>query len=138
MARDDIRQKQGLVQGKTAWQNSTVKYRTHSVASYDIFSQRRPKNLDLQEARVKFKMIHILVQHGGKCIPVEEDEMSHARRSLLRMTPDYASEFVWIMSKYQGCSRKNMDSLLCTPSIREHVSSGLERLNELLATLADG
>ncbi|OGV66339.1 MAG: hypothetical protein A2498_15325 [Lentisphaerae bacterium RIFOXYC12_FULL_60_16] len=104
--------------------------------SYDIFSREKRKNLDTKEAREKLKMIHILAQYGGKWAPKEDGEVAHARRSLLRMDSDYTVEFVWIMSKYQGCRRNDLDALLGTPSIRKHVRSSLDRIADLLSNLA--
>ena len=38
--------------------------------------------------------------------------MESARRSLLKLAPDYTVEFVWIMSKYKVCSKDTIENLL--------------------------
>ena len=68
-------------------------------------------------------------------IPQDRQETNDARRSLLKMTPDYTVEFVWIMSGFQACSRCDLENLLRTSSIRAHVSKFRARINELIATL---
>jgi len=77
-------------------------------------------------------MIHILTKHGAKWEPVERYEFNDARRALLKMKVDYTVELVWIMSKYNSCSRASLEQLLKTPTIRKHVANQLPRINELL------
>ena len=84
------------------------------------------------ESRETLKMIHILAMHGAQWTPKERYEFNDARRSLLKMKSDYTVEFVWIMSKYNGCSRASLEQLLKTPTIRKHVAEKLPRINELL------
>ena len=55
-----------------------------------------------------------------------------ARRSLLKMSVDYTVELVWIMSKYNGCSRETIAQLLRTPTIRRYVATYQARIEELL------
>ena len=55
-----------------------------------------------------------------------------ARRALLRMKVDYTVELVWIMSKYNSCSRASLEQLLKAPTIRKHVAEKLPRITELL------
>jgi len=102
----------------------------------ESFSFERPKpNLDRSESRDRMKGIHLLARHGAKWVPRDRQEMNDARRSLLKMAPDYTAEFVWIMSGFQACSRGNLENLLRTSSIRAHVSKLRARINELIRTL---
>ena len=55
----------------------------------------------------------------------------------LKLIPDYTVEFVWIMAKYQACSRPTIEQLLRTPTITKHVAQFRERLAELEAALVD-
>jgi hypothetical protein len=48
------------------------------------------------------------------------------------MTPDYTVEFVWIMAKYQACSKEHVEALLRTPTIKRHTSKHRQRLAELV------
>jgi hypothetical protein len=65
---------------------------------------------------------------------VDTDDVNRARRSLLKMVPDYAAEFVWIMSKYKGCAKEAIEDLLRTGSMKHHVSGQNERIATFLAT----
>ncbi|MDD5677009.1 MAG: ankyrin repeat domain-containing protein [Kiritimatiellae bacterium] len=103
--------------------------------SFSLYSSARQRNVDTPESREKIKIIHILAKSGAKWIPNEDDHIRHARYSLLRAIPDYTAEFVWIMSKYHACSRKNLEELLRTPSMRAHISPNSERVSELISCL---
>jgi hypothetical protein len=48
------------------------------------------------------------------------------------MSVDYTVEFIWIMAKYDGCSRDTIEQLLRTPPIRRHVAKYQLRIEELL------
>jgi hypothetical protein len=96
------------------------------------FDRDSNKNIDSSGSRETIKMIHILAKHGAKWNPEDRTEINDARRSLLKMTPDYTLEFVWIMSKYNGCSRKNIKQLLRTPTIKRHMTGHRARIDELL------
>jgi hypothetical protein len=61
-----------------------------------------------------------------------------ARRTLLKMTPDYVVEFVWIMSKYKACRHEDAAALLQSPSMRGHIAKHRERLDECMVALASG
>jgi hypothetical protein len=56
-------------------------------------------------------MIHILAQHGCKWMPGDSYEINDARRCFLKMSNDYIVEFIWIMAKYNACSRENIEPL---------------------------
>lgn len=95
--------------------------------------QRVRKNIDTDEARDKLKAIHILAKYGAKWVPKDKDSLDTARRSLLKLIPDYTVEFVWIMSKYKACSKDAIEGLLRTPSIKSLISGHSQRVNELLS-----
>ncbi|MCK4790415.1 MAG: hypothetical protein KAV87_42150 [Desulfobacteraceae bacterium] len=52
---------------------------------------------------------------NDRWMPNDHHEIAEARRSLLRMTPDYTMEFIWIMSKYNACRREDIDELVPAP-----------------------
>jgi hypothetical protein len=100
---------------------------------YDWFTrERNSKDIDTSRSRETLKMIHILAKHGAKWRPAERYQINDARRSLLKMSLDYTVEFVWIMAKYDGCSRDTIEQLLRTPTIRRHVTKHQPRIQELL------
>lgn len=105
-----------------------------SYDSYDFYSyRRRPrKDIDTSKSREKIKMIHLLVRHGAKWKPKDESDVNDARRSLLKMSPDYTMEFIWIMSQYKACNRENIKQLIRTPSMRALLSKHNQRINEML------
>jgi hypothetical protein len=80
-------------------------------------------------------MIHLLARHGAKWLPNDRSEINEARRSLLKMSPDYTVEFIWIMSKYNAATRENIEDLIRTPTIRALLYSHLPRINELMEAL---
>tara|TARA_R100001132_G_scaffold10032_2_gene9592 strand:- start:158 stop:322 length:165 start_codon:yes stop_codon:yes gene_type:complete len=52
------------------------------------------------------------------------------------MTEDYTIEFVWIMSKYQACSKSDIKTLLKTPTIKKHTKEHRQQLDELFDQLS--
>lgn len=101
---------------------------------WDIWSDSRAskRDMDNEEAREKIKMIHMLAKHGAKWLPEDRSQFGDARRSLLKMKPDYTVEFIWIMSKYNASTRENIEELIRTPSIRSVVHQHMARINEFL------
>ncbi|MEX0652531.1 MAG: ankyrin repeat domain-containing protein [Phycisphaeraceae bacterium] len=91
------------------------------------------RSLDTSESRDKLKAIHLLAKHGAKWMPVDKREVDSARRSLLRLKPDYTIEFVWIMGKYQACTVECVNDLLRTPAMKSHTAAYRARLQEILA-----
>jgi len=68
-------------------------------------------------------------------LPKGEDviiEISDARWSLLKMSPDYTVEFVWIMSKYNACKREDLDDLIRAPSMKPLISKYAPKVIELM------
>ena len=90
---------------------------------------------DRHQCREKIKLIHLLVKHGAKWVPKDTSEINEARKALLKLIPDYTVEFIWIMAKYQACSRPVAEQLLRTSTITKHVARFRERLAELTAML---
>lgn len=103
----------------------------HWNISFDLFGRLRTDN-DSSRSREAIKMIHILAKSGAKWLPAERYEINDARRALLKMSDEYTVEFVWIMSKYNSCSRESIEQLLKTPTIRKHTAKYQGRINELL------
>jgi hypothetical protein len=98
---------------------------------------RKKRNIDTSRSREKIKMIHMLAKHGAKWMPDDRVAVNDARRSLLKMAPDYTVEFIWIMSKYQACTRETIEDLIRTPAIRGLLHEHLPRIHELIRILED-
>ena len=95
--------------------------------------EQEPGKIDTSESRQKVKAIHILAKHGARWVPKDKREVSRARRSLLKLKPDYTVEFVWIMSKYKACTLDTIQELLCpSSSISPHIADHSRRVQEFL------
>jgi len=105
------------------------------VFSLSIYERTPQKNIDTNESRERMKAIHLLAKHGARWVPGDASDIKSARRSLLKLTPDYTAEFVWIMAKYQACSPEAIDDLLRMPSIRGHISGHSQRIAELVVSM---
>lgn len=105
-----------------------------NFSAYRWSWNREQKHIDTDESREKIKALHLLVKHGARWIPRDRYEMNAARRSLLKLTPDYTIEFVWIMAKFHACAEESIQTLLRTPTIKSHISGHRERVGELLAS----
>ena len=81
-------------------------------------------------------MIHLLAKNGAKWMPGDRAQVGYARRSLIKMKPDYTAEFIWIMSKYKASSREDLVELIRTPSIRAVISEHTKTIDEMLELLA--
>ncbi len=107
--------------------------------TFSFWPSREPERgaIDTDESRQKMKAIHILAKHGARWAPKDKREVGRARRSLLKLKPDYAVEFTWIMSKYKACALDSIEELLSSSSnIRAHISDHADRIDELLASLS--
>jgi len=89
-------------------------------------------NIDSEESRAKLKMVHFLAKNGANWIPVNKYTIESARKSLLKLVPDYTVEFVWIMSKYKACAVEHLRELTRTPAIKTHIRLHSRRVTELL------
>ena len=74
-------------------------------------------------------MIHMLAKNGAKWLPKDRSQIGDARRSLLKMKPDYTVEFIWIMSKYNASTRENIEELIRTPSIRSLICQHMNQVD---------
>jgi len=102
---------------------------------FDPFSDNPRKNIDTSRSREKIKMVYLLAAHGAKWIPEDRGEISETRRSLLKMSPDYTVEFLWIMSQFKACSLEDAKQLMRTPSIKTLCAKHLDRIGELIESL---
>ncbi len=100
--------------------------------AYGAF-ERADRNIDSSKARQKIKAIHLLAKAGGQWCPKDSNEVSTARRSLLKLIPEYTMEFIWIMSKYKACTKEVIQDLLRTPSMKQHLVKNAERLQQLMS-----
>jgi len=98
---------------------------------------RMENDIDSYDSRDILKMIHMLVRHGARWEPREKGEVSHARRSLLKMKSDYTMEFIWIMAEYKACPYDAIDNLMKGPGMRSLVSKHTGRLKMLMDCLRD-
>jgi len=101
----------------------------HRIHSWD----REPDEdgIDSEGTREYMNMIHMLAMYGARWIP-DSYEMKSARRSLLKMVPDYTVEFIWILARFEACDRKTAEVLLRTPTIKRHTKRYRTRLDEIL------
>ena len=73
---------------------------------------------------------------AGRCsIPENPRAMNDVRRSLLGVTSDYTLELIWIMAKYDGCTREVIESLLQSPRLQGHILKHWQRVKQLLERL---
>ena len=91
------------------------------------------RGIDSDRSREKIKLVHLLAKHGARWVPMDTGQVNSARRSLLKLAPDYTVEFVWIMAKYRACSREAVQQLLRTPTMKKHTSRFQHRLAELVS-----
>jgi hypothetical protein len=64
---------------------------------------------------------------------IRRREINDARKSFLKLKPDYAVEFLWIMSKYSACKQSDATALVSSPAIKAHIKPLAARLEQLLA-----
>jgi len=95
------------------------------------------RGIDSSRAMEKMKMIHMLVSNGAKWMPTDKQQMGAARRSLLMMAPGYVVEFVWLMQRYQACSRKDIETLLGTPAMEKLMANERTKLAALAGSLPE-
>ena len=107
------------------------------INQWDIWRTDRAakRNMDNEDSRQRIKMIHILAKNGAKWLPKDRSEIGEARRSLLKMKPDYTVEFIWIMSKYNASRQEDIEELIRTPSIRSLISQHSDRVAKMINKL---
>ncbi len=96
--------------------------------------KRVDKNIDSSSSRERLKMLHLIIRNGAKWAP-SDDDIKSARRSLLKLTPDYTVEFIWILSGYRAARGQDIEELIKTPSMRALIVNSLPRINSLIQTL---
>jgi len=107
------------------------------INHWDIWrTDRTPKrDMDNEGSRERIKMVHILAKNGAKWLPKDRSEIGEARRSLLKMKPDYTVEFIWIMSKFNASRQEDIKELIRTPSIRSLISQHSDRVAKMINKL---
>ena len=105
---------------------------TMSYFSYPYLFSRDDKNIDSSESREKIKMLHMLARKGARWNPADRYDLTSARRSLLKMKPDYTMEFIWIMSEYKACAHEAIEELMRSSAMRALISQHINRYKELL------
>lgn len=96
-----------------------------------------PRGLDDDRARERMKMLHILVANGARWLPEDKSRISDARKHLLRLTPPYTLEFVWLMQQYRAARRSDVEQLLGTPAMTRWIAGEREVAAKLLAQVPD-
>lgn len=104
------------------------------VSRYSWNGGRTDELLDTENARQKLKALHLLARHGAKWRPADPAQIQSARRSLLKLKPDYTAEFIWIMSLYRACALESVRALLGTPKMKAHIGSLRNRIDSLFET----
>lgn len=100
---------------------------------HNLFSEnRKRKNIDSFETKEKMMLIHLLARHDFRWTPKDKSQIASARRSLLKMKPDYTMEFIWIMSGYKACKLEDVKELIRTPTMNSLIFEHRSRLKELL------
>lgn len=89
--------------------------------------------IDSSAARQTMKAIHLLAKAGARWSPQEAQLISDARRSLVKLTPEYTLEFVWIMSRYKACTKDVIVDLVRTPTMKRHMVQHSQKLQDLLS-----
>jgi hypothetical protein len=100
---------------------------------FSIYGSLRDRQLDTSESRETMKAIHLLAKHGAKWKPADRGTVNEARRSLLKLTPEYTVEFLWIMSRYNACNLESCQQLVSTPAMKSHIARHRERISQILA-----
>lgn len=94
-------------------------------------------NIDSEQSRDRLKMIHLLVAHGGMWLPSTPRAIADSRKCLLKMTPDYALEFIWLVHEYRAARRRDVQELIRTPSMVRHLKAERPRVTRLVAGIPE-
>ena len=107
----------------------------HSRFRFDFLHREQPdRGLDSDRSREFMKQIHLLAQAGGLWKP-SPDDIKSARKSLMKMLPEYTVEFIDLMTRYRAASRADLEELIRTPTIKKLVGKYRRRINERLESL---
>ncbi len=105
--------------------------------SWDIDRFTNPffheRQMDTSRSREAIKMIHMLARAGANWQP-DSHSITDARRSLLKMLPDYTMEFIWIMAEYGACDKGSIEKLVKHPKMKAMLSPHSTRLTEILTS----
>jgi hypothetical protein len=104
---------------------------------FDFWSRDRKrleKNIDSSSSRERIEMLHLIIRNGAKWRP-GDDEIKSARRSLLKLLPDYTVEIIWVLSGYRAVRCQDLEYLIKTPSMRTLIADHLPRINGLIENL---
>lgn len=93
---------------------------------------RKETNIDTPYSREKMKMIHLLVRYGARWEPVDKWHFTDARKTFLKMDPDYLMEFVWIMSEYKACTVEAIDTFMKPPKMRSLIERHRHRYDGIM------
>lgn len=115
---------------------SAIQQLLASLECYRHFSywnpDRNDRRGDSERARERVKAIHLLAKHGARWKPTDRDEVNSARRSLLKMLPDYTMEFAWIMARFQACTKQQIEQLIKSPTMKRHLTQHAQQLREII------
>lgn len=102
---------------------------------FDFLERKGPdRGLDSERSREFMKHVHLLAQAGGQWRP-DADDIKSARKSLMKMIPEYTVEFIGLMARYRAASRADLEELIRTPTIKKLVGKYRRRINEHLESL---
>ena len=99
----------------------------------DLGLGARRTGFDSQRARKYLKMIHIFVAHGARWLPEEKHQIKEVRRNLLKMSPDYTLEFIWLLQQYRAARRRDLQELLRPPSMTRLLGEERARADQIVA-----
>jgi hypothetical protein len=92
--------------------------------------------INTTETREGMRAVDLLARHGAKWIPKDKRDMNDARKSLLKLIPDYTVRLVAILVEHRTCTKEALQSLWGTPSIKSHAAKYAARINNLIASLS--
>jgi hypothetical protein len=105
---------------------------------FDVWNRwdrkRVDKNFDSSSSRERMKMLHLIIRNGAKWRP-SEDDIKSARRSLLKLLPDYTLELIWVLAGYRAARYQDIQQLIKTPSMKALIADHLPRINGLTQDL---
>lgn len=96
--------------------------------------QKETPKLDSDRSREFMKGIYLLAEAGGKWRP-DAAQIKSARKSLVKMIPEYTVEFISLMARFDAAKRSDVEELIRTPSMKSQVGKYRNRINEHLESL---
>lgn len=129
-----------LVDGGTGAINSLLHSISWGYVSIDAFlagGDRVQKKVDTSRGRDRLKMLHMLLANGAKWLPEDKRAISYVRRELLKMTPAYWLEIAWLMHRYRGARRRDVEELFRTSAVTQLLGEGLQKATQLIAGIPE-